>query len=68
MTSHEDTFPALIGKVALYILAWIGSWKIGEVQALAGVLSALVIAAVGALNGYVIWRDKIRYRPREGGE
>ena len=68
MTHHEENFPALIIKVALYILAWVGSWKIGEVQALAGVMSALVIAGVGMLNGYVIWRDKIRYRPREGGE
>ena len=68
MTQHEETLPALLAKVALYVLAWFGSWQIGEVQALAGVISALVIAGVGVLNGYVIWRDKIRYRPREGGE
>lgn len=68
MTHHEDSYPALFIKVALYALAWLGSWKVGEIQALAGVLSALVIAGVGILNGYVIWRDKIRSRVREGGE
>lgn len=64
MTNHEDTFPALLAKVTLYALAWLGSWKIGEVQQLAGVFSALVIAGVGVLNGYVIWRDKIRGEKR----
>ena len=47
-------------KVGGFVLAWLGSWKVGELQALAGLLSALAVGGYAALQGYVLWRDKIK--------
>ena len=33
-----------------------------DVQALAGILSALAVGGLAALNAYVLWRDRIRGR------
>lgn len=58
---HLTAFGAVI-KVLGVVLAWLGSWKVGELQALAGLLSALAVGGYAALQAYVLWRDKIKGR------
>lgn len=60
-TGNHPTLGA-VAKILGYVLAWIGSWKLGDVQALAGILSALAVGGLAALNAYVLWRDRIRRR------
>lgn len=50
----------LFKAVVFYVLAWLGSWKVGELQAVAGVFSALAIGLFAALQAYVLWRDKVQ--------
>jgi hypothetical protein len=59
---HEEMWPP-IKTFATYILAWLGSWGLAEVQQLAGIISACIIAGFGATQWYVLWRDKIRKQP-----
>lgn len=63
----EDT-TAVLAKMAAYVLAWLGSWTLAEVQQLAGIVSAIAVAVVAMLNGYLLWRDRVRPRPRFRGQ
>lgn len=49
----------VVAKVSAYIVAWLASWTLGEVQQAAGIFSALAIGFVALVNGYISWR---RYR------
>ena len=61
MTDHQDTSPTgAVVRVIGVILAWAGSWKVGEVQQLFGALSALAVGGYAVLQAYVLWRDKIK--------
>ena len=66
MSDPHDSAPAsIVVRIAGYVLAWLGSWKLGDVQALAGILSALAVGGLATLNAYVLWRDRIRHRQGE---
>lgn len=60
MAAHNDSTVAAIAKTLLAILAWFGSWKIGEVQALLGIVTALVVAGYTGTQWWVLWRDKVK--------
>ncbi len=60
MTGQESASAAK--SLAAYVVAWVLSWKLGDVQLLAGTFSAFAIGGVAVLNGYVVWRDKIASR------
>lgn len=63
MNDHSDHSPAsFIMRIAAYVLALLGSLELGDVQAVAGILSALAVGGLAALNAYVLWRDRIRVR------
>lgn len=47
-------------KIAATILGWFASWKIGEVQALVGVLSGLVVAGYAGTQWFFLVRDRIK--------
>jgi hypothetical protein len=55
---HLTTLGAVV-RVGGLILGWLGSWKIGELQALAGLISALAVGIYAALQAYVLWQEKI---------
>jgi hypothetical protein len=69
MSTHQD--PSVWGAIKtflVYVLAWVGSWKIGEVQAFAGLIAFVVTTGFGATQWYVLWRDKIsKHRRPPGG-
>lgn len=48
-----------VGKTAVAVLAWVGSWKIGEVQAAVGIASGLIVGGYVATQWVVLWREKI---------
>lgn len=62
MTEHHESTMGAILRILGYTLAWLGSWKLGDVQALAGILSALAVGGLAGLNAYVLWRDRIARR------
>lgn len=69
MNDHPTHSPAsIVGRILGYVLAWLGSWKLGDVQALAGIVSALAVGGLAALNAYVLWRDRIRGRQQGEGQ
>lgn len=60
MSQDHDGMLAPAMKVCALMIAWLASWKVGELQALAGAISFSAVAVGAALNAYVVWRDKIR--------
>lgn len=55
-TEHSDNAGAVFGKLALLVLAWLGSITLGQVQTVVGILSGL------AVLGYTVfkWRKEMR--------
>jgi ABC-type nickel/cobalt efflux system permease component RcnA len=62
MDQHQDGVWAVLAKSFMYVLAWLGSWKVGEVQALVGIASGLIVAGFAGTQWWVLWRDKVRGR------
>lgn len=60
MNQQQEGFWGALMKSIMYVLAWLGSWKIGEVQALVGIASGLVVAGFAGTQWWVLWRDKVR--------
>jgi hypothetical protein len=58
--TQSDSFLAAFGRPLAVALAWLGSWKLGEVQMLLGIVSGLVVTGYAATQWWVLWRDKIR--------
>jgi hypothetical protein len=44
------------------IVGWIGSWQLGEIQTLVGIVSGLVVTGYALTQWYVLWRDKVTAR------
>lgn len=61
--TRHDAIVAAGKPVVLLILAWFGSWTIGEIKDLAGIVSALAVGGYAALQAHVLWRDKLRRPP-----
>lgn len=60
MTDHQDTTGGVIVRVIGVILAWLGSLKLGDIQAFMAILSGMCVFVYTALQIYVLWRDKIK--------
>jgi hypothetical protein len=60
MNDQHDSAWAAVGKVLTFALAWLGSWKLAEIQLLVGIVSGLIVAGFAATQWYVLWRDKIK--------
>lgn len=52
-------------RVIATIVGWVGSWKLGEIQTLVGIVSGLVVTGYALTQWYVLWRDKIPARRRQ---
>lgn len=64
-TPHNLTMPEFLRTLGTYALAWLTSWQISEVQAVAGTFSFLCVGGFAGLQAYVLWRDKVRKPPAE---
>lgn len=61
---HQDTMSEALTRVALVIVAWLGSIKLGDVQTVVAILSGLAVLGYTCLQAWVLWRDKISARKR----
>lgn len=60
MSNTSDTgIWTAIGKTAVAILMWLGQWKAGEIQAVVGIVSGLVVTGFVGTQWIVLWREKI---------
>lgn len=64
MQQSHDSVEMYVAKVAAYVLAWLASWTLGEVQQAAGIFSALAIGVVALINGYLAIRNQARREVR----
>lgn len=62
MDSPEIRQPML--RTIATIAGWFGSWKLGEIQTVVGILSGLVVTGYALTQWFVLWRDKISDRRR----
>lgn len=60
MRQYDDNLGTYLAKVSAYVLAWLASWSLGDVQQLAGIFSALAIGVVALMNGYLAIRNQLR--------
>ncbi len=63
MSRPDDTVPEVLTRVALVVLAWVGSIKLADIQAVVAILSGLGVLGYTGMQAYVLWRDKIKGKP-----
>lgn len=61
-TTHTTETSDAIVRIVITVVGWLTSWKLGEIQALLGIISAIVVTGYAGTQWYVLWRDKIRRR------
>jgi len=61
MTQEQEVATA-VKKSCLAIFGWFGSITLGDVQLLVAIVSGLAVLVYTLMNGYVLWRDKLRRR------
>jgi hypothetical protein len=56
MTTQPDTTAGVLTRVAGVILAWLGSVKLGDIQAFLAILSGLAVLIYTVLQIVSLWR------------
>ena len=51
-------------RIVVVVLAWLGSIKLADLQAVVAILSGLGVLIYTAMQAYVLWRDRIRHVSR----
>lgn len=59
MVEHDSIWAEIAKPVGL-VAAWFGTMTIADAQAIVAILSGLCVGAYAAMQGYVLWRDKIK--------
>ena len=62
MSRPDDTVSEVVARIVLVVLAWVGSIKLADIQAVVAILSGLGVLGYTGMQAYVLWRDKIRGR------
>lgn len=61
MNDH-DSIGATVAKVLTVIVLWFGGIKLGDIQAVIGILSGLAVGGYAALQAISLWRREFRDR------
>ena len=65
---HELSAGEVVARIVSVVLGWLASIQLADVQVAVSIISGLLVAAYTALNGYVLWRDKVRRKQGELNE
>lgn len=60
MNHDHDTFGAALGKAAVWIAAWFGAVKLGDVQLVVSIISGALVGLLAAVNLFKALRDLLR--------
>lgn len=58
MSQHHDTVGAVVGKVSLWIGAWLGTVTLASVQLWVSIVSGALVGALALVNLYKALRRK----------
>ena len=61
MSAHAS-IGATVAKVLTVIVLWFGGIKLGDIQAVIGILSGVAVGAYAALQFVALWRREFRAR------
>lgn len=59
----EHSTGEIVARIVSVVLGWLASIQLADVQLAVSIISGALVAAYTALNGYVLWRDKVRRKP-----
>ena len=59
MNDH-DSIGATVAKVLTVIVLWFGGIKLGDIQAVIGILSGLAVGGYAVLEFVVLWRREFK--------
>jgi hypothetical protein len=60
MTNEPDTTMGIIARVIGVILAWLGSLKLGDIQASVAILSGIAVLLYTVLQIVALWKRDFR--------
>lgn len=65
MNHDHDTFGAALSKAALWIAAWFGAVKLGDVQLVVSIVSGALVGLLAAVNLFKSLRDLFKKKEAE---
>ena len=59
MSTHNESTTEAVARIVISILAWFGSVKLGDIQAIVAIVSGVAVLTYTVMQTYLLWRDRI---------
>lgn len=60
MSQDHDSAATVVSKVITVVLLWVGGIKLGDIQAVVGILSGLAVGAYALLQFIALWKREFK--------